>query len=158
MKTVAVAAFAAGLATAWVAGHAASAWHYVAHMPAASTEAVARPLVRDLAAPATVMSGDPRFEAVAYSTTANGSVQSGIFAAHGPSTFNWRFAVDEAIYIHEGEVTLDYMGSTFTARPGDTVFFRAGTNATWTVPQYVRKSWTIHQPNRATRLWRRVVN
>lgn len=156
-KAVAV-AFVAGIAAAWTAGHTVAAWHYITHLPSPSAMAEARPLVNDPAASATVVSGEPRFRSVAYSSTADGSVQSGLFAAHGPSVFRWRFGQDEAVYIQEGEVTLDYLGNRFTARPGDTVFFHAGTESTWTVPHYVSKSWTIHQPNRAVRLWRRFMN
>lgn len=155
-KTVAVASFVAGLAVAWAAAHAVAAWRYVGHLPQASTAAEARPLQTHAPASATVTSGAPRFEAVSYASTHDGSVESGVFAAHGPSTFTWHYGVDEAVYIHEGEVTLDYQGRRFTARPGDTVFFHAGTDAAWTVPNYVRKSWTIYQPSLAVRLWSRV--
>lgn len=151
-----VGAFLLGAVLAWGAVTCFEAWQHTVHMPPPSAATDARPLAPMPGATATVHSGRPNFHAVAYTASADGTVQSGIFTAEGPSTFDWHYGVDEAIYIHEGEVELDYMGRRFTVRPGDTVFFHAGTRAGWSVPKYVRKSWTIHEPSRLVRWWRRL--
>ncbi len=131
------------------------AWH-VGRMPPASATSQPLPLQSHDAPAATVISGKPNFRAVTYATSSDNKTTSGIWMADGPSTFDWFYGSDEAVYIHDGLVNVEYQGRKFTLNPGETAFFHAGTKATWTVPHHVRKSWTIHETSRLTRWWRQL--
>ncbi len=55
-------------------------------------------------------------------------------------TFKWHFGSDEMIQILSGEVDIRVEGGTTrTLRPGDIVYFQAGTNSVWHVKEYVKK-------------------
>ena len=41
--------------------------------------------------------------------------------------------------------------------PGSVATFHAGTKAIWTVPEHAKKSYTLHHPDWAVRLTRRVL-
>ncbi|MES2185577.1 MAG: cupin domain-containing protein [Pseudomonadota bacterium] len=132
------------------------AWH-VGRMPVASTASRSLPLTSfDPAAAATVRSGQPNFRALTFATSPDNKTTSGVWSAEGPSSFEWSYGSDEAVYIHEGLVHVDYQGKQFSLGPGETAFFHAGTRATWTVPQHVRKSWSIHETSRLTRWYRQL--
>lgn len=148
--------FVFGAVASWAAMHAVSAWQHLDAMPAPSAGGQPLVLVPMEGATATVHAGTPNFRAASYSASGDGRVQSGIFSAEGPSTFDWHYGVDETVYIQEGEVHLDYMGRRFVAKPGETVHFQAGTRAHWHVPRYVQKSWTVHEPSRLVRWWRKL--
>jgi len=54
--------------------------------------------------------------------------------------FNWFYDNDETVYILEGSVAIkDQQGISRLVSAGDTVYFRAGSQAEWTVERYVRK-------------------
>ncbi|MEJ8476368.1 cupin domain-containing protein [Roseibium algae] len=54
--------------------------------------------------------------------------------------FRWHYGWDEAVMFLEGEVVItDDSGQIYLGRPGTTLFFPAGTSATWDVPRYIRK-------------------
>lgn len=146
---------AGGLAT-WAALQAHAQWRHARVQPGVSTQAQAMPLERFEAHAAKVLSGQPNFRVARYAGSADGKTSSGVWAADGPSSFEWRFHADEAVYIHEGLVEVDYLGRKFSLKAGDTAYFHGGTTATWTVPQHVRKSWTVHETGRLTRWLRRM--
>lgn len=151
-KTVAV--FVAGTLAGLMAAAAFEAYQHIDRMPDPSQASLAMPLQRYEAPEAQVLSGEPRFRGTAYATSADAKTVSGIWAADGPSSFDWTYAGDEAVYIQDGQAEVSYQGRKFALRPGDSAFFHAGTVATWTVPQHVRKSWTVHGTNRLVRWWR----
>jgi len=149
-----VLAFSAGVLTTLAAVTAYEAMQHVDRMPEPSMASVSMPLALYDAPEAEVVAGTPKFRGTAYATSADAKTVSGIWAAEGPSTFRWTYAGDEAVYIQEGLAEVAYQGKTFALKPGDHAFFHAGTVATWTVPQHVRKSWTVHGTNRMVRWWR----
>jgi len=54
--------------------------------------------------------------------------------------FHWYYGWDESVVFLEGEAFItDAQGKTYHGVPGVTVFFPAGTSATWHVPHYIRK-------------------
>jgi len=55
-------------------------------------------------------------------------------------TFRWYYDVDETIFILEGQVTIfvSEVGQV-SLDAGDSIHFPSGTEAIWTVPNYVRK-------------------
>lgn len=151
-----VIAFAAGVATAVVVwGALETSWH-VSRLPDASDKASSLALERYETPEADIKSGAPNFRAAAYSLSSDGKTLSGVWSAEGPSRFDWSYSSDEAVYIQEGGVEIEYLGRQFKLNPGDTAFFHAGTKATWSVPQHVRKTWTIHQTSSFVRWFRNV--
>jgi uncharacterized protein len=54
--------------------------------------------------------------------------------------FNWYYDFDETVHFIEGSVTIDDgHGPARTLGPGDVIFFPAGSQAVWTVDNYIRK-------------------
>lgn len=54
--------------------------------------------------------------------------------------FRWHYGWDETVLFLEGEVRItDDAGVVYEGRPGVSLFFPAGTSATWHVPNYIRK-------------------
>jgi len=107
--------------------------------------------------PSWVLSGSPKFAMTVFSDAKHLGSFSGIWEATGPGKFIWKYGVDESIYILDGSVELEYMGKKLTLRPGDSTFFAAGTQATWTVQDHVRKTFRIYEVSRTTRLMRRLL-
>ncbi|MDE2430212.1 MAG: DUF861 domain-containing protein [Burkholderiales bacterium] len=101
--------------------------------------------------PSWVKEGKPHFRAVEFYQSTDKHSSSGIFECDGPSTFEWHYQLDEAIYVLEGGVEIDYQGKHLSVKPGETVFFRAGTTATWHVPVHIKKAWTLYDPGRVAR-------
>ena len=99
--------------------------------------------------------GKPNFRAAEFYRSADGATTSGLFECDA-SEFEWHYDKDEAIYLLEGRVEMEYLGQRFTVTPGQRVFFKAGTVAKWHVTEKVRKSWTIYQPGRLNRWLTRV--
>jgi len=123
---------------------------HVSKMPAPSAEAVKLHLKPFYVDPAWIKSGTPNFRANEFFKSSDGTISSGIFECDA-STFEWHYQFDEAVYILDGSVNLTYQGKEFTVNPGETVLFRAGTVATWNVPDHVRKSWTIYDAGKPAR-------
>ncbi|MBD8892151.1 cupin domain-containing protein [Roseibium litorale] len=54
--------------------------------------------------------------------------------------FSWHYGWDETVLFLEGEVRItDDAGVVYHGKPGVSLFFPAGTSATWEVPNYIRK-------------------
>ncbi|MCZ2496587.1 DUF861 domain-containing protein [Xylophilus sp. Kf1] len=150
--------FTAGVVVTLVAVTAYEAAQHVDVMPDASQASISMPLAQYDAPEAKVLSGKPNFRGTAYAVSADKKTVSGIWAADGPSTFTWTYAGDEAVYIQEGLAEVEYQGKKFSLKPGDSAFFHVGTVATWTVPQHVRKSWTVHGANQLVRWFRNLTD
>ena len=131
------------------------AWRYLARSPLPSTVAVAKPLIGFQTDPSWVRSGSPNFHNVELVRSSDGNTISGLWSCEGPSTFEWTYYMDETIYLLEGLIEIEYLGQRFTVLPGQVVTFHAGTKALWHVPNRVKKAYTLIQPPRAVRLWRR---
>jgi uncharacterized protein len=61
--------------------------------------------------------------------------------------FNWFYDIDETVYILEGSVCIkDASGVSREVSAGETILFRAGSHAEWTVETYVRKIAFFRNP------------
>lgn len=61
--------------------------------------------------------------------------------------FQWVFGWDEFVHIIEGEVTIrEEAGATHVLRAGDTAHFPLGLTTYWSVPDYVKKFFTLRTP------------
>jgi uncharacterized protein len=79
------------------------------------------------------------------SRSADGSAFTLIWDCTG-GVFEWRYDIDETVFILEGSVTVTDGAKAVVLRQGDTVFFPAGTRALWRVESYVRKVAFCRQP------------
>jgi uncharacterized protein len=127
---------------------------FVVSSPEPSLTANPKPMQPVTVDPTWITSGNPKFAQVEVGRSPDGRTTNGLWSCEGPTTFNWRFDVDEVVYILEGEVQIDYQGSQFTLHPGDTAAFHAGTQATWTVEKYLKKAYSLHNPGPLGKLWR----
>ena len=101
-----------------------------------------------------IKAGTPRFLYTEYVASPDRNSSSGIWSCEGQSTFEWHFDADETVHVLDGRVEISYLGQHFVLEAGDTAFFQADTRAVWHVPRYMRKSFTLHQPNPLVRLVR----
>jgi uncharacterized protein len=152
--------FVASLAVnfGFLVGFSATVGHQAAHVPQASMQEMAKAMVPMLVNPAWIKSGTPTFM---VAESANfvlpvGSINAGLWSCDGPTTFEWSYGHDESVHILEGEAHITYMGAEMTLTAGETAFFKAGTKATWTVPQRVYKSFVLHDPGKMAKLYRRL--
>ena len=145
-----------GVLLASAAALAYDACRYLAASAPASATAVEKPLLGFSVDPGWVKSGTPHFRNSETTRSPDGKTISGLWACDGPSTFEWRFHMDETVHLLEGQVEVDYQGRHFTLRPGDTATFHAGTQAVWHVPRNAKKAYTLYQPPRLVSLWRRL--
>lgn len=127
---------------------------FVAASPDLSTDAAVKPLEVVQVEPSWIKSGSPIFSQVEIARSPDGRTVNGLWACQGPTTFEWQFNADEVVYVLEGEVQVNYQGKDFALHPGDTATFHGGTRSTWTVPSYVKKAYTLHNPGPLGRFWR----
>ncbi len=104
--------------------------------------------------PTWVSSGKPVFKTTETSRSADGKTVSGLWSCEGPTTFEWRYDVDETIHVLEGEAEVEYLGHKVTLRSGDVYTFHTGTRAKWQVKGFIKKSWAVHTPNAIGAWWR----
>lgn len=107
--------------------------------------------------PGEVLEGTPRIKSRVYSTSLDGTVFGGVWECTGPTKLRWSFAIDEALYIHEGSMTVEYGGQKHVLKPGDYMLIPAGAKADLTVEDRVLKSFTLEEPGRVRRLLRSVL-
>jgi uncharacterized protein len=124
--------------------------------PAASVQAVERPLGVFQVDPSWILSGKPVFRGAETMRSPDGRVVSGLWACEGPTSFVWHFSHDETVHLLEGRVEVEYQGRRFVITPGDTASFHAGTQAVWHVPEHAKKAYTLHQPGWLVRAWRKL--
>jgi uncharacterized protein len=137
-----------GAAIALAATSVTSARNHATRLAAPSSAAAAMPLKPIEVDKSWVKAGTPNFRMATYASGLGNT--TGIWACDA-STFEWHFGSDELVYITDGAVEIDYLGNKFTLNVGDTALFLAGTKAVWHVPQGLRKSFTLYQPNAITR-------
>lgn len=148
--------FAAGMLTGLLGVTTWSALTYLWHTPPPSANAHHRPLQETTVNPHWIKAGNPVFRFAEYFRSPDSRHISGIWSCEGPATFEWHFNGDESVHVLEGRVEIDYQGSKFVLKPGDTAMFHEGTRAVWHVPEYIKKSYTLHSPNRLVRGARKV--
>ena len=141
-----------------LAGGVVSLGRHVVDVPGPSSQALAKVMQPMHVDSGWIKSGSPRFMAVesAVINAPMGSVSTGLWSCDGPAIFEWTYWSDETVHILEGAARIAYLGKDFELKPGDTAFFRAGTKATWVVPDRVSKSFVLHDPGLLSRLYRRI--
>lgn len=89
--------------------------------------------------PGWVRSGQPVTHYSEHSTAADELAWTSVWDCT-QGTFEWHYALDEIVYILEGETRVtDAHGRTHTLRAGSIGYFPAHTTWYWEVDQYVRK-------------------
>lgn len=89
--------------------------------------------------PSWIIEGSPVARIELLSSSADGTAST-YFWDCTAGRFNWFYSFDETLHILEGSVTLkEPSGRTYEVGAGDTIFFPVGSQAEWTVKQYVRK-------------------
>ncbi|GAP35151.1 cupin domain-containing protein [Piscinibacter sakaiensis] len=122
----------------------------------ASAATVDKPLQPFSVDPSWVRSGTPNFRAVETARSPDGRSITGLWACDGPTTFEWRFGLDETVHLLEGRVEVEYLGRRFVIEPGHTAVFHAGTTAVWHVPSHAKKVFKLHHPGRLVLWWRKL--
>ena len=93
-----------------------------------------------------IIEGAPEASCQPLSATADGWASTDHWACTA-GTFRWHFGWNETVLFLEGDVTItDDKGKVYEGRPGVSLFFPAGTSATWQVHRYVRKIAFNQQP------------
>jgi uncharacterized protein len=96
--------------------------------------------------PQWVLEGAPVAQYKILSTSSDGTAKTIIWDCTA-GRFNWFYDMDETVYVLEGSVLLkDETGSSRRVGSGETVFFRAGSRAEWTVERYIRKIAFLRTP------------
>lgn len=89
--------------------------------------------------PEWILDGRPVARCRQWSDSSDGTTSAMVWDCTA-GRFRWYFGGDEIVHIIEGEVIVSGDGAPErTLKPGDAALFRAGTWATWHVPNYVRK-------------------
>jgi uncharacterized cupin superfamily protein len=123
---------------------------HVQNSPEASKEAKTHQIQVFEVDPSWVLEGNPNFRATEFFKSSDGKTSSGIFECDA-GKFEWHYQLDEAVYVLEGSVNIDYQGKQFTLKAGESAFFRAGTTAVWQVPQHIKKTWTLYDAGKPAR-------
>jgi uncharacterized cupin superfamily protein len=124
---------------------------------APSAQAVQSQLETITINPSWIKSGNPIFKLAQTTRIPSADVTTGLWSCDGPAQFEWTFFSDETVHILEGEVEIDYLGQKMTLKVGDTAFFHANTKATWLVQKHVLKSYTLYDPTRLVRWYRKLL-
>ena len=86
-----------------------------------------------------ILEGNPLAQAKVLSTSSDRTAKTVIWDCTA-GRFNWIYDIDETIYVLEGSVLIkDQTGNSRRVAAGETIFFRAGSQAEWTVEGYIRK-------------------
>ncbi|MDM0043401.1 cupin domain-containing protein [Variovorax dokdonensis] len=151
LKAVALAA-AVGIGVACL-----DVWLFVANSAPPSAISIHQGMTALEIPPEWIRSGNPRFKVVEIARSSNERHIVGLWQCEGPTTFEWQFSLDETVHLLEGEVRVDYLGKSFTLRPGHSATFHAGTRAVWHIPDRAKKVFSLEHPGKLGLLWRRVV-
>ncbi len=74
----------------------------------------------------------------------DGSAMNAGFMTIENCSFPWDVACQEIYYVVEGTLTVEKDGRTFTANPGDCLFFQNGAKLTFGSPNYVKVFYATH--------------
>ena len=92
-----------------------------------------------------ILSGAPEARG-AKLTTSNDGTSSAVVWECSPGSFKWDYHQDETAVIIAGEAFITIEGgSERQLRPGDLIFFPAGTSCTWRVTVQIRKSAVLRE-------------
>ncbi|SHM96723.1 cupin domain-containing protein [Roseibium suaedae] len=86
-----------------------------------------------------ILEGNPEAKCVNLSNGTRGWTSTDHWSCTA-GKFRWHYGWDETVLFVEGAVRItDDAGTVYEGRPGVSLFFPAGTSATWEVPNYIRK-------------------
>jgi uncharacterized cupin superfamily protein len=86
-----------------------------------------------------ILEGNPIARNRVLSSSRDGSASTLIWDCTA-GRFNWFYSIDETVYVIEGSVIVkDSSGLNRRVVAGETIFFPAGSQAEWTVEEYIRK-------------------
>ena len=93
-----------------------------------------------------VLEGNPTTNAKVISRSSDGTARTLVWDCSA-GRFNWFYDIDETVYVLEGSAHIkNASGETTLVSAGDTILFRAGSRAEWTVDQYIRKIAFFRNP------------
>jgi uncharacterized protein len=93
-----------------------------------------------------ILEGSPAAQCKVLSASADGTARTIIWDCTA-GRFNWYYDMDETVYILEGSVLIkDDRGSSQRVAAGETILFRAGSHAEWSVEGYIRKIAFLRRP------------
>lgn len=93
-----------------------------------------------------VLEGMPIANAKIVSRSSDGTARTLVWDCTA-GRFNWYYDIDETIYVLEGSAFIkNVSGGGQLVSAGDTVLFRAGSVAEWTVDKYIRKIAFFRNP------------
>lgn len=103
-----------------------------------------------------VLDGTPQVRGKILTSSSDGRTQSGVWECVGPTRFRYIFDVDESVFVTEGRAVVEADGTRLELGPGDAAYFPAGLSSVWTVPERVRKNYTVSAVSRPRMLLRRL--
>jgi hypothetical protein len=93
-----------------------------------------------------ILEGKPEARFHVLSRSIDGTARTVVWDCSA-GRFNWYYDVDETVYILQGSVQIKKpTGEVLRVAAGDSVLFRAGSHAEWTVENYVRKIAFFRSP------------
>ncbi len=93
-----------------------------------------------------VLEGSPTANAKVISRSSDGTARTLVWDCSA-GRFNWFYDIDETVYVIEGSAHIkNAAGETKLVSAGDTILFRAGSRAEWTVDKYIRKIAFFRNP------------
>jgi uncharacterized cupin superfamily protein len=96
--------------------------------------------------PAWIIEGTPTAACAELSRSADGTSTTCVWTCT-PGRFNWFYRRDETLYLFEGAMVLNEgLKTERLVTSGDSVFFPAGSHATWHVLSPVRKLAFVRRP------------
>jgi uncharacterized protein len=93
-----------------------------------------------------ILEGAPVAHAKIISRSTDGTSKTVIWDCTA-GRFNWSYDIDETVYVLEGSALItDQRGTPRRVSAGDTILFRAGAQAEWTVDRHIRKIAFLRNP------------
>jgi len=93
-----------------------------------------------------ILEGSPVGRAKVISRSTDGTARTVIWDCTA-GRFNWFYDIDETVYVLEGSALIkDHTGAARRVSAGETILFRAGSQAQWTVESYIRKIAFFRNP------------
>jgi uncharacterized cupin superfamily protein len=93
-----------------------------------------------------VLEGAPVTNAKIISRSSDGTARTLVWDCTA-GRFNWFYDIDETVYVIEGSALIkNESGEARLVAAGDTILFRAGSRAEWTVDTYIRKIAFFRNP------------
>jgi uncharacterized cupin superfamily protein len=93
-----------------------------------------------------ILEGSPAAQYKILSASLDGTAKTIVWDCTA-GRFNWFYDMDETVYVLAGSVLIkDGAGHSRRVTAGETILFRAGSQAEWTVESYIRKIAFLRTP------------